>query len=218
MRRPLFLALLVGLALAAPATAGAKDLFGTVGPGFTITLRDDQGRAVTQLDPGDYRIIVEDRSDLHNFRLSGPGVNVATSVEEVGRVVWNVTLVEGRYTYVCDPHATTMRGGFVVGNPPPPSGPPKRTQLVATVSAGGISLTFSGRRVTMLAPGAYAIVVRDRSRARNFHLTGPGVNRKTAVARTGTFTWNVTFRTGTYRFVSDPQAKRVKGSFAVHTH
>jgi hypothetical protein len=57
--------------------------------------------------------------------------------------------------------------------------------------------------------------VRDRSRRHNFHLTGPGVNRRTAVARTGTVTWNLTLRAGTFRYVSDPQARRVRGSFVV---
>lgn len=205
------------LALASPAAAQAKDLFGTVNPDFTITLRDDQGRSVTQLDPGEYRIVVEDRSDFHNFHLAGPGVNVATDIEAIETVTWNVTLVEGRYTFVCDPHATDMRGEFVVGNPPPPPAPPARQRLVATVGPGAtISLTMNGRKVGMLTAGPYAIVVRDRSRARNFHLTGPGVNRKTAVARMGTFTWNVTLRAGNYRFVSDPQARRLRGTFMVH--
>jgi plastocyanin len=205
------------VALGSPAAAQAKDLFGTVNPDFTITLRDDQGRSVTQLDPGEYRIVVEDRSDFHNFHLSGPGVNVATDIEAIETVTWNVTLVEGRYTFVCDPHATDMRGALVVGNPPPPPAPPKRQRLVATVGPGAtISLTMNGRRVRMLTTGLYAIVVRDRSRARNFHVIGPGLNRKTAVARMGTFTWNVTLRAGNYRFVSDPQARRLRGTFMVH--
>jgi hypothetical protein len=154
-------------ALVSPATASAVDLFGAVNPDFTITLRDAQGQRVTQLDPGEYRIIVEDRSDFHNFHLAGPGVNVATGIEEIGTVTWTVTLVEGRYSFVCDPHATDMRGDFVVGNPPPPPAPPQRRRLVATVGPGAtISLTMNGRRVTTMTTGAYSIVVRDRSRTR----------------------------------------------------
>jgi hypothetical protein len=204
-------------ALSSPAAAQATDLFGVVGPAFNISLRDDQGRIVTQLDPGEYRIIVEDRSDFHNFHLSGPGVNVATAVGDIGSVTWTVTLVEGRYSYVCDPHASEMTGGFVVGNPPPLPTPPQRQRLVATVGPGNtISLTQNGRRVTTLTAGPYSIVVRDRSRTRNFHLIGPGVNRKTGVARRGTFTWNLTLRVGAHRFVSDPQARRLRGTFHVH--
>lgn len=204
------------LAAPSPAAAQAKQLFGAVNPDFTITLRDEQGQRVTQLDPGEYRITVEDRSDFHNFHLAGPNVNLATGVEEIETVTWTVTLAEGRYTFVCDPHATDMRGDFVVGNPPPPPAPPQRQRLVATVGPGAtISITQNGRRVTSLTAGPYSIVVRDRSRTRNFHLTGPGVNRKTGVARTGTFTWNVTLRAGTYQFVSDPQGRRLRGSFRV---
>ena len=200
-------------ALASPATAHAVDLFATVGPDFTITLRDAQGQSVTQLDPGAYRIVVQDRSDFHNFHLNGPGVSLATDVEAVETVTWEVTLVEGRYTFVCDPHATQMRGAFTVGNPPPP---PVPTRLVATVGPGNtITLTRNGARVRTLTAGAFVIVVRDRSKRHNFHLTGPGLNRRTAVARTGTVTWKVTLAAGTFRYVSDPQARRVRGSFSV---
>jgi hypothetical protein len=201
-------------ALASPAVAQGADLFAVVGPDFNISLRDAQGVTVTQLDPGPYRIFVEDRSDFHNFHLFGPGVERATSVELVQSVVWEVTFVEGRYRFVCDPHATDMRGAFVVGNPPPPPAPPPR--LIGTVGANGaISLTMNGRRVVSLAAGRYTVVVRDRSRRHNFHLIGPGVNRRTAVARIGTFTWALTFRAGVHRFVSDPQARRIRRTFTV---
>ena len=219
-RRLLVAAAFALAALAAPATAAAADLVGTVGPGFTITLRDAQGQVVTRLDPGLHRITVEDRSEFHNFHLFGPGgVNQATEVDFVGTVVWDVTLVEGVYEYVCDPHDSDMNGRLIVGNPavePPPPPAPAPRRLVATVGPRNtITLTLNGRRVTALAAGAYVITVRDRSRRHNFHLTGPGINRKTSVAKTGNTTWNVTFRPGTYRFVSDPQSRRMRGSVRV---
>lgn len=112
---------------------------------------------------------------------------------------------------MCDPHSTSMKGAFTVGNPPP-----LPVRLVATVGPSNtITLTRNGARVRALTAGAYVIVVRDRSKRHNFHLTGPGVNRKTVVARTGTVTWNVTLGAGTFRYVSDPQAKRVRGTFVV---
>lgn len=210
-RRVLIALVCVGAALGAPAAAQAEDLFATVGPGFTITLRTAQGQAVTQLDPGTYRIVVDDRAGEHNFHLAGPGVSLATDVEAIETVTWEVTFAEGRYTFMCDPHATTMKGAFTVGNPPPL---PER--LVATVGASNtITLTRNGTRVRTLPAGAYVIVVRDRSKRHNFHLTGPGVNRKTTVGRTGTVTWRVTLGAGTFRYVSDPQAKRVRGTFVV---
>ena len=113
------------VSLAAPAAAHATDLFATVGPEFTITLRDAQNQPVTKLDPGEYRIVVEDRSEFHNFHLKGPGVDVATDIEQIGTVEWNVTFAEGRYTFVCDPHASVMHGAFVVGNS---TGAPRRAR------------------------------------------------------------------------------------------
>ena len=213
--RRLLIAAVCTLAAALSSQAGAQavGLFGTVGPDFTISLRNAQGQNVTQLDPGAYRIVVQDRSDFHNFHLSGPGVNLATEIEAVETATWEVTLVEGRYTFVCDPHATDMRGSFTVGNPPPP---PVPVRLVATVGPRNtISLTRNGARVRTLTAGAYVVVVRDRSKRHNFHLTGPGVNRRTAVGRTGTVTWNLRLGAGTFRYVSDPQARRVRGTFVV---
>ena len=58
-RRLLVVAFCAAAALASPATAHAVDLFATVGPDFTISLRNAQGESVTQLDPGPYRIVVD---------------------------------------------------------------------------------------------------------------------------------------------------------------
>ena len=213
LRRIAVLAAVVLGAVAAPSPAHAVDLFGRVGPDTTILLRDAAGQPVRQLDPGTYRITVEDLSDFHNFHLTGPGVNLATEVERIETVVWEVTLVEGVYGFVCDPHRSEMQGSFTVGNPPPPPPPPKR--LVATVTASRITLTMDGRRVSILDAGAYVFTVRDRSRRHNFHLVGPGVNRRTTVAQVRTVTWRLTLRAGTFRFVSDPQARRLRGVFRV---
>ena len=100
----------IALAAAAPTT-----LFGSVGPGFSITLRDAQGNAVTRVEPGEFEIEVDDKSEEHNFHLSGPGVDVSTDVAEVRKQTFKVTLANGRYTFVCDPHALQMRGAFTVG-------------------------------------------------------------------------------------------------------
>lgn len=104
---------LLALLLAAPAPAATTALVATVGPGFTISLTK-AGRKVTTLKPGLYRITVRDRATGHNFRLRGPGVNRATSVPARPTVTWTLRLRAGRYTYVCDPHATSMRGSFTV--------------------------------------------------------------------------------------------------------
>jgi plastocyanin len=102
------------LALAAAGTASAATaLVATVGPGFTISLTK-AGRKVTTLKPGAYRITVRDKSDFHNFHLKGAGLNKLTGVSFVGSKTWTVTLKRGKYTYVCDPHLTVMKGSFTV--------------------------------------------------------------------------------------------------------
>jgi plastocyanin len=58
--------------------------------------------------------VVNDKSSIHNFHLKGPGFDKATSVPGVGKTTWNVPLRVGTYTYVCDPHASTMKGSFGV--------------------------------------------------------------------------------------------------------
>ena len=74
---------------------------------------------MTRVDPGEYEIEVDDRSEEHNFHLRGPGgVDVSDGRRGVGKQTFRVTLVDGRYTFVCDPHAATMRGAFDVGTAP----------------------------------------------------------------------------------------------------
>jgi plastocyanin len=104
-------------ALVAP-TAGAAGaatgkLVGTDGPGFTITLKQG-GTTVKTLKAGTYTITVQDKSNIHNFHLTGPGVNKKTSVGALGTTTWKVTLKKGTYKYVCDPHVTIMHGLFKV--------------------------------------------------------------------------------------------------------
>jgi plastocyanin len=90
-------------------------LAANVGPGFEISLTMENGDEIASLAPGSYTIQVNDQSDIHNFHLTGPGVDVKTEVSEVGEVTWNVELEAGSYEYVCDPHASSMNGSFEVG-------------------------------------------------------------------------------------------------------
>jgi plastocyanin len=108
----LVLALLVASG-SAKAQTGSTTLQATVGPDPTITLTRD-GAPVTSLEAGTYTIEVDDRADNHNFHLTGPGVDETTTVPEVATATWTVTLSEGTYTFVCDPHAQNMRGSFTV--------------------------------------------------------------------------------------------------------
>src|SRR5581483_5077723 len=104
------LAALAAAVVVAGAGAQSPTLFGTVGPGFQIKLTDASGNAVKHLDPGTYTIQVDDKADIHNFHLTGPGVNEATDIEQVGTVTWTVTLADGTYRFQCDAHPTQMFG------------------------------------------------------------------------------------------------------------
>ena len=92
-------------------------------------------------------------------------------------------------------------------------------RLVGSTGPDGvfrITLTKGGKKVTKLKVGKYTIVVKDVAKTHNFHLTGPGgVNKKTPVKGKGTYTWHVTLKKGTYRYVCDPHKTIMKGSFTV---
>ena len=101
------------------AGVGEQVLVGTVGEAgdpeaFTITLTDSAGEPVTSVPAGDYQVRVTDPATMHNFHLTGPGVDEATSVEGAEEVTWDVTLEPGSYTFVCDPHPRTMVGELAV--------------------------------------------------------------------------------------------------------
>jgi plastocyanin len=101
-------------ALAAPsALASTPTLNGVVGPGFTITLKK-AGVKVAKLKAGTYVFKISDKSNIHDFHLTGPGVNKKTSVAAVTTATWKLTLKKGTYKYVCDPHASFMHGSFTV--------------------------------------------------------------------------------------------------------
>jgi plastocyanin len=192
--------------LSGPAAADTPPLQASVGPGFTISLRDATGSGVSHLDPGTYTIHVDDQSDLHNFHLTGPGVNKSTEVAATGAEDWQVTLADGTYKYVCDVHATTMRGTFTVGTV---SLPPVTLKLAGTVGPRAkISLAHTAKA------GKTVLTIRDRSTKDNFHLTGPALNKKTGVKFTGTVKWTVTLKAGTYTFRSDAHAS-LKGTLKV---
>jgi hypothetical protein len=79
-----------------------------------------------------------------------------------------------------------------------------------------ISLERKGKKVKTLRPITYKFRIKDRSDSHNFHLRGPGVNRRiTSVDFTGTKSVSIKLRKGTYRYVCDPHADSMKGSFKV---
>jgi plastocyanin len=114
----LLLSTVVAAALAATGgstAASSRTVTGTVGPGFTISLTMG-GKNVTSLKAGvPYLFLISDRADIHDFHLSGPGLNrVLTSVQFVGTKSFVLRLKKGSYSFVCDPHSTIMHGRFQV--------------------------------------------------------------------------------------------------------
>jgi plastocyanin len=97
------------------ASAAPKTVNGTVGPGFTISLKRGS-KNVTRLAPTTYRFKVTDKSSIHDFHLSGPGVNkVITGIGFKGTKTVTIKLRKGVYRYRCDPHSGEMHGSFKVG-------------------------------------------------------------------------------------------------------
>jgi hypothetical protein len=87
-------------------------------------------------------------------------------------------------------------------------------RLNGVVSTAVALRTTAGRRVSTVRRGTYWIVVSDRSRSANFHLTGPRVNRRTSARFRGTLRWRVLLVRGTYRYRADVGAVG-GGSFRV---
>ena len=100
----------------APASAGIDldrsdqipKLKGIVGPGFTITI--DQA----SVPAGRYKLVVKDKATIHNFHISGTGVDKKTSVPGTGETIWAVDLVPGTYKIRCDPHSDDMKTKLTV--------------------------------------------------------------------------------------------------------
>jgi hypothetical protein len=109
-------ALVLGaLAVSGPATPKNKVLKGTVGPGFTISVKNAAGAVVKTTKAGMYDLTIQDRSASHNFRLTGPGINKAlTGISFRGTKTVTVKLKVGRYIYRCEPHSPDMKSSFTV--------------------------------------------------------------------------------------------------------
>ena len=92
-------------------------LIGTVGPGFTITLKQ-AGKPVKTLKAGTYTFVVSDKASIHNFELRGPGaagpLKVFTTVPFTGTKTVTMVLKKGAYRFFCAPHASSMFGNFRV--------------------------------------------------------------------------------------------------------
>src|SRR5215470_8676454 len=123
IRRPHAAALVAGAALVlagsalATSHASTPTLNGTVGPGYTITLKQ-HGKAVTSLKAGSYSFVVADKANIHNFVLEkkkgGTFEKELTSVPFTGTKTVKIKLSPGEYEFYCRPHESVMKGEFTV--------------------------------------------------------------------------------------------------------
>ncbi len=119
MKRIAALALVVAAAATVVAAsafgrpAKAPTLVGTVGPGFTITLKQNN-KVVKTLKAGTYTLVVHDKASIHAFSLDGPHgyAKDFTAVSFVGTKTFTVKLKAGKYKYYCPPHESNMFGHF----------------------------------------------------------------------------------------------------------
>ena len=197
-------------ASAAPRENPVLDAIVGTNDSFQITLNDPSGAKVSIIPPGTYTVVVHDNSAIHNFHLASnqdPTVDFRTDVDFVGTKTFTVTFRPATlYAYACEPHWQVMNGSFLTertaGSPPPPPPPPaqpKPRRLTAVVAANG-KVTLS--RTTVPA-GRYRLTVSDRSKRGNFHLRGPGLDRRTGIVFKGSATWTIRLARGTYLYGSD---------------
>ena len=122
MTRKILAFLVLGvLALALVAVASGRSsavrLNGTVGPGYTITLKKGT-KKVRSLPAGRYTFVIADKSKSHNFVVErshgGKFEKALTSVSFMGKKTVTLTLRPGKYEYYCAPHESVMHGDFTV--------------------------------------------------------------------------------------------------------
>ena len=111
-------ALALVVAAAAAARPSAKTLNGTVGPGYTISLKQN-GTLVKKLRAGTYTFRVADKSNMHSFVLekekgSAKFEKEITDVSDTGTKTVTIKLTKGTYKYYCKPHESFMHGSFTV--------------------------------------------------------------------------------------------------------
>jgi hypothetical protein len=93
-----------------------QSLVGVVGhnDAFSISLSDEAGKPIANLAAGTYTVTIKDESSIHDFHLRGAGLDKATGIGGTGTSTFSLTFKPGRYTFLCDPHASSMHGAFTV--------------------------------------------------------------------------------------------------------
>lgn len=120
VRTTLVLVSLVAIAAAITTSAFGQRatvpvLKGTVGPGYSITLKQN-GKLVKTLKAGTYKFVIADKASIHAFDLDGPHdfAKDFTTVPFVGSKTVTLKLKKGSYKYYCVAHESTMFAHFTV--------------------------------------------------------------------------------------------------------
>jgi len=112
--------LLITAVVAAIVVAGASArrsatpvLTGTVGPGFTITLKKGT-KVVKTLKAGTYKFVIHDKSSIHGWSLDGPHgfAKDISPVPGTGTKTVTLKLKAGGYKFYCPAHEAEMFGHF----------------------------------------------------------------------------------------------------------
>ena len=93
----------------------------------------------------------------------------------------------------------------------------KSSGLTGEVGPGySIEVKKGNKDLKTIKAGTYKIKVEDKASIHNFHLKGPGLNKKTGVSFMGETTWTIKLKPGTYTYQCDPHASSgMKGHFKV---
>jgi outer membrane biosynthesis protein TonB len=170
----------------AHAGAQATKLIGQAGPDFSITLKNEDGSAVTNLAPATYDLEITDASSNHNFHLTGPGTDESTTIPETTMVTWTLAFGAGNYEYHCDMHPD-MNGAFTVGavqppppppEPPPPLPPPPAPPPPAPPPPAPPPPAPPAAPTPPAAPGARVSAVRVRLATRSLVVVSVTVDRR----------------------------------------
>ena len=121
MKRIALVLLATGLAAAmylVSAQASTPKLIGTVGPGYTVTLKKGATKVKT-LKAGKYTFVITDKASIHDFTIErekgGPKIEkTLTGTSFQGKKTVTVTLKKGSWKFYCSIHEPQMFGFFKV--------------------------------------------------------------------------------------------------------
>ncbi|MGZ4401567.1 MAG: hypothetical protein ACXVRZ_17175 [Gaiellaceae bacterium] len=111
-------AVAVAIVASAEARSSSTRLIGTVGPGYTITLKKGTAKVKT-LKAGKYTFVITDKASIHDFTIErekgGPKIEkTLTGTSFQGKKTVTVTLKKGSWKFYCSIHEPQMFGFFKV--------------------------------------------------------------------------------------------------------